>query len=293
MQYISNECNSIVYADDTNLVITGKNVEEAAKKANMILNKYVNYFNMNKLTLNENKTKYMVFTQSKSSSNTPVVAINDLALERVKSIKFLGVILNDRLKWDEHKIYIKTKISKNIGILNKCRKVLKLNDIISMYNSFILPYLSYCLPLWGSSDIPSNDIIKKAQNKVVRIITNTKRTHKAWDKLSDMKILPIGSLYKLEVSKLCHKHIYGKLPTLFECNVMPKLAIMVHDSNTRQTTGINYNFEPSSNLHLSNKSLTSDCVRIWNDIPYNIKKQTSQKIFAKDFAQLLANNGNV
>ena len=290
MQYISNECKSIVYADDTNIVITGKNIEEAANKANTILNKYVNYFNMNKLTLNETKTKYMVFTQSKNSSNVPVVTINNSALERVKSIKFLGVILNDKLRWDEHKVYIKTKISKNIGILNKCRKILKLNDIISMYNSFILPYLSYCLPLWGSSDIASTDIIKKAQNKVVRIITNTKRTHKAWDQLSDMNILPIESLYKLEVSKLCHKHIYGKLPTIFESNLMPKLAIMVHSTNTRQTTDINYHFAATNNLHLSNKSFTSDCVRIWNDIPYNIKKQSSQKIFSKDLSLLLANN---
>ena len=245
---------------------------------------------MNKLTLNETKTKYMVFTQSKNSSINPVLTINNSTLERVKSIKFLGVILNDKLKWDEHKIYIKTKISKNVGIINKCRKILKLNDIISMYNSFILPYLSYCLPLWGSLDIASTDIVKKAQNKIVRIITKTKRTHKAWNQLSDMQILPIESLYKLEVSKICHKQIYGTLPTIFESNLMPKLAIMTHSTNTRQTTDINYNFEVTSNLNLSNKSFTSNCVRIWNDIPYNIKKQSSQKIFSKDLFSLLANN---
>ena len=290
MKFISNECKSVVYADDTNIVITGKNIEEATNKANMVLNKYVSYFNMNKLTLNESKTKYMVFTQRRNSSNIPAVAINNLAIERVNSIKFLGVILNDKLRWDEHKTYIKTKICKNIGILNRCRKILKLNDIISMYNSFILPYLSYCLPLWGSVDIGKNDIIKKTQNKVVRIITNVKRTYKAWDKLSDMKVLPIESLYKLEVSKLCHKHIYGKIPTIFESNLMPKLAIMVHSTNTRQATDINYHFESTSTSRLSNKSFTSDCVRIWNNIPYNIKIQSSQKIFSKDLSLLLSKN---
>ena len=65
-----------------------------------------------------------------------------------------------------------------------------------MYNCFVLPYLSYCLPLWGSLEVQSSDIIKKAQNKVLRLMTNTKRTHKAWDKLIDLSILPIDDLYK-------------------------------------------------------------------------------------------------
>ena len=123
MKSISDDTKSIVYADDTNLVITGNTIEEASKKANIVLNKYVNYFNMNKLSLNGSKTKYMVFTRKKNSSDQPVLTVNDTTLERVHSIKFLGVILNDKLDWSEHKVYIKTKISKNIGILNRCRKI--------------------------------------------------------------------------------------------------------------------------------------------------------------------------
>ena len=135
MKYISEDTISIVYADDTNLVITGNSIEEAANKANNVLSKYINYFNMNKLSLNESKTKYMVFTQKKTASSSPTLKINDSILERVHSIKFLGVVLNDRLDWRDHKLYIKAKISKNIGILNRCRKIL--NDIISMYNCFV------------------------------------------------------------------------------------------------------------------------------------------------------------
>ena len=282
MKSISDDATSIVYADDTNLVIVGNNIEEATNRANIVLNKYANYFNMNKLSLNETKTKYMVFSQKKCSSNTPLLTINGSSLERVHTIKFLGVILNDKLDWKDHKIYIKTKISKNIGIINKCRKILNLKDVLSMYNCFVLPYLSYCLPLWGSLEVQNSDIVKKAQNKVVRLMANTKRTHKAWDKLIDLNILPIDDLYKLEVAKICHKHIYGNLPTTFEDNVMPMLSVMAHSSNTRHSSDINYQFEPSSKLTMANKSFTSDCIRIWNNIPNNIKIQSSSKIFSKD-----------
>ena len=120
-----------------------------------------------------------------------------------------------------------------------------------MYNCFILPYLSYCLPLWGSSDTTDNDIIKKAQNKVIRTIAKTKRTKNAWNKLPPLKILPIEKLYKLEVSKICHKHIYGNLPTTFENDIMPQLSVMVHDASTRHSCDINYHFNTSHNMTLA------------------------------------------
>ena len=99
MKNISDDTKSIVYADDTNLIITGNTVEEATNRANIILSKYANYFNMNKLSLNESKTKYMVFTQKKCSSIKPIVSLNGSVLERVQTIKFLGVVLNDQLNW--------------------------------------------------------------------------------------------------------------------------------------------------------------------------------------------------
>ena len=113
-------------------------------------------------------------------------------------------------------------------------------------------------------------------------MTKTKRTHRAWEKLSQLKILPIESLYKLEIAKICHKHVYGNLPSTFEDNIMPKLSIMIHSTNTRHCNDLNYHFNASNQLNLSNRSFTADCVRVWNDIPYKIKKQSSNKIFTSD-----------
>ena len=132
--------------------------------------------------------------------------------------------------------------------------------------------------------------LKKAQNKVIRTIAKTKRTKNAWNKLPPLKILPIEKLYKLEVSKICHKHIYGNLPTTFENDIMPQLSVMVHDASTRHSCDINYHFNTSHQMTLANKSFTADCIRIWNDIPYDIKKQTSSKIFSNDLiAKFLVN----
>jgi len=72
----------------------------------------------NKLTLNIRKTKCIVF-------GTPLLnrigklMINEVEIERVSAIKFLGVIIDNNLNWKPHISYTENKISKSIAILYK------------------------------------------------------------------------------------------------------------------------------------------------------------------------------
>ena len=61
MKYIARFIKSIVYADDTTIIVKGQTISEAILKTNLILERYYNYFTLNKLTINESKTKYMIF----------------------------------------------------------------------------------------------------------------------------------------------------------------------------------------------------------------------------------------
>ena len=63
MKYISKLSKCIVYADDTTVIVRGKTLSEAIQKTNSILKQYYDYFALNKLTLNESKTKYMIFSK--------------------------------------------------------------------------------------------------------------------------------------------------------------------------------------------------------------------------------------
>ena len=69
----------------------------------------------------------------------------------VKSTKFLGVIIDANLTWKDHIDYISTKISKNIGIIKKARKLFDNKTLLTLYYSFIFPYFNYCIHLWGST----------------------------------------------------------------------------------------------------------------------------------------------
>lgn len=270
MKFISKYTKSIVYADDTTIIVCGRSVDEALQRANAILDRFYNYFTLNKLTINESKTKYMIFNRNsnKAVKGDGLLTLNNVTLKQVKSIKFLGLIINDQLNWNEHKQYIKRKICKSMGILHRCKQVLNIDERINIYNSFILPYLLYCLPVWGGCIKSQNDEMVKIQNRVLRVLFNTKRSEDAWHYSND-KILPIHSLYKLEVSKLCFKHSRGLLSNHFADEVMPDFAKDNHDVITRHSMNNNYQVQSK----IKHNFFTPNFIQIWNSIPNLLKLQ--------------------
>jgi len=64
--------------------------------------------------------------------------------------KFLGVLIQSNLKWNEHISSIANKISKVIGIINKIKRTLSTDHLKLLYQSLIQPYLNYCCIIWAS-----------------------------------------------------------------------------------------------------------------------------------------------
>ena len=116
---VSNLFFAILFADDTNLFINGKNVNNLIESINQNLKKLVIWLKLNRLSLNVSKTSYMVFSLKKSVTFTSEIYINHDALKRVYSKKFLGIIIDSKLTWKEHINHIRNKISKALGILYK------------------------------------------------------------------------------------------------------------------------------------------------------------------------------
>ena len=67
----------------------------------------------------------------------------------VHETKFLGVIIDDKLSWKPHIIYIRTKVAKGIGVILKARKVFDHETLSKVCYTFVYPYLNYCIHVWG------------------------------------------------------------------------------------------------------------------------------------------------
>ncbi len=141
-----------------------------SENINKELTKISNWLKANKLSLNANKTKFMILHMPQKKIEYPVLQIDGAHIECVNDFNFLGITINNHLNWQSHTNKIANKISKTIGILNKLKHFLPPNTLYSMYNALILPHINYGLLLWGHQA----HRIFKLQNKAIRIISLSK-----------------------------------------------------------------------------------------------------------------------
>ena len=200
--------------------------------------------------------------------------MHNTTLDEVKSIRFLGVIINNKLTWEPHKQHVHAKTLKSLGIINKCKYIMKEKELINMYKTFIEPYFLYAIEVWGHSVTSKTDILIKLQNRAIRNIFNCYRTEDAWRRCNN-RILNIKDLYVKVLTRICHKHHCNQLPNYFSLNIMPiKISstanFMENMVQTRTTCHKQYNYKIDHNDHSYN--FKYNCANIWNNLPIEVKQ---------------------
>ena len=115
------------------------------------------------MMINEKKTKEMLihFGKLVSKTEVPLIKINNIEIERVKTFKLLGVVFSSDLSWNHHVSYMVNKISKRYYIIYQMVKVgVAPSDIITVYSSMIRSVLDYACPVWhcGLTQTQARDI---------------------------------------------------------------------------------------------------------------------------------------
>lgn len=96
-------------------------------------------------------------------------------LECKEYVKCLGVLIDNHLSWKYHKDYITVKISKIVGVISRLRHLVPFCSLRCIYQSLILPYLTYGLTVWGQA---SKANLNNFKNNALRLIYfRIPRTH--------------------------------------------------------------------------------------------------------------------
>ncbi len=117
----------IIYADDTTLSTTLEIKNNNAQTTSQVINAELmlvnDWLKLNKLSLNVQKSKYIIFHTPKKKVDSLHLIIDGTIIERVSDFNFLGLTLDENLNWKGHLNKISNNISKCIGILNKIKRV--------------------------------------------------------------------------------------------------------------------------------------------------------------------------
>ena len=129
-----------------------------------------------------------------------------LDLDEVSSFKYLGIVINSRLTWqDVDQMF--SKINKKLGLLKRIRYCLLLDARLLFFNSYVLPLFDYADIVWG--DRGNSTLMLQLQslhNKATKIILD----------------LPIGSsasvaLNKLEWKTLARRRAEHRATFIYKC----------------------------------------------------------------------------
>ena len=116
----SNILVSIMFVDDTNLFYSHQNIQDLFSTVKSELECINKWFKANKLSLNINKIKYTLFHKKSTKneiSGIPDLKIGSKNIEKTSSIKFLGVMLDKHISWNDHIKTVESKLATNIGLL--------------------------------------------------------------------------------------------------------------------------------------------------------------------------------
>ena len=103
---------AILYADDNDIFLERNSYNKIILELNTELLHIASWLVANRLSLNASKTHYMIFHRSRIKTVDHDLIVNGNVVKRVTSTNFLGIIVDDQLKWKQHIDYIKNKISK-------------------------------------------------------------------------------------------------------------------------------------------------------------------------------------
>ena len=267
-----------LYADDTNILYSDKDLTKIHNVVNDNLKKVCHWFKCNKLSVNSKKCNYIVFRSSSRRLELEdlYVRLNEDAIPRVDCTKFLGVIIDEQLTWKPHIAYIQNKIAKNIGIIFRLSTFMPKHVLRTLYCTLVLPYFSYCNIVWGSTYQSRLKKLCILQKKIVRIISGASYRAHADPLFCDLKLLKLDDINALQQCNFVYKcvndqQVPQQLRNFFNFNQN------VHEHNTRSSGLLHI---PRHRKHLFQHSIRYTGTRHWNNLPKSLKKLSKLKCFS-------------
>ena len=254
-----------------------KKLHELKSNINDELCKISAWLKVNKLSLDIKKTHYMIFTTKKSYICTISLNIDGHPITEVSKTKFLGVIIDNKLKCNEHITYTGHKISRGIGMIIKAQKVPSSSALIVLYYSLIYPIVIYRNHVWGSTYEGRLDNLHLLYKKILRIIAGVKPRELTDPLYKQYGILKLKDINKYMIGHFMYKYHTDQLPRVFHDYFT--LISDVHNHDTRQKGGL---FVSPARVDLVKMSLSFRCPLIWNTIlKLDINPLTSEASFCK------------
>lgn len=255
------------------ILVSGKNQHDLQEKVNQELNKMNQWLQGNQLLLNAEKTVYLLFKEKNKKNIELKLQINGRNIQRATSVKYLGVVIDEKLSWAEHIDKLEKKIYPLIGALRRCGKIPR-QIVLMIYNSYILSLCLSSILSWCCSTRIQLDRIEKILCRALRTLLGLDWFTSKREIRNITKTFSVMELIQIEKSKL----IYRIKNKLIKTRIQLTSNQEVHRFNTRNSEDLRIQIYRTGR---SVNGLISSSILLFNNIEQNIKQKTTLMGFTK------------
>ena len=265
----------LLFADDTSICYASSDPIVLATVLNEALLNISTWMKANKLSVNIDKTNYIIFqpTQKKSTYEI-LLLLDDRLITQKKQIKFLGVLLDENLSWKPHINYVCKKVSKSIGVIYRARFNLSKSTKLSLYYTLIYPYLIYCNTIWSSTYVSNLKRLQILQKRIVRLLTSSSFLAHTAPLFKKLKILDINRINSFCTGLFMYSYHNKLLPPPF-LNLF-STSNQFHNYNTRNADTYRSH---ACRTNIKQFTMLSRGPKLWNSLPDTVKNAGTLNCF--------------
>ena len=169
----------------------------------------------------------MIFNRSYEGCNNIRLKIKDDDIERVDKMKYLGIIIDSKLKWDDHDDYVESNIARKIGFLYRSCKYVSKRHKLTIYRSIIDSYFVYSPTILFTLNNAQMRRFQIQQNKIMRFILNKRYDTPVTEMIGSLDWLNVKQLITYHTLKFISKLRLGQLPNYLYERI--QYNFVVHD----------------------------------------------------------------
>ncbi|CAB0015935.1 unnamed protein product [Nesidiocoris tenuis] len=267
-----------LFADDTAILCEADSWSKLFREANSDMELVFQWLSRHKLSLNIQKTKYLVFSKSPSKktlndhgikihtcNNSPYSNCDCPSIERASSIRYLGIHIDENLKWEKHILQAALKIRKYSHIFYRLRSCLSIEATILIYKALVQSVIGFGMIAWGGATSGVLNRLAITQKAILKVMARKPRRFPSNDLFQLIPVYSVQQLYLKSALIFFHKH-----PNYFPYNRTNQYPIRL----TSQTI-----------IPAPLTRLWSTGRHIYNSLPYLLRSLPEDMLQPKNFTR--------
>ena len=267
-----------IFADDTAIYFECSNMNELICTGRAIMKDLDRWFNANLLTLNTDKSFFCIFRKQRKSLIIPEkIDFNGKSINRAKSIKYLGVTIDEFLNFNEHTSNLCKSLKSFFSVFYNIRDYLFPENCRTIYYTLVYSKIRYGICEYGFTKAENMNKIQVLQNKLLKTLTKKEMTYSTSKLHNDLHALQVNDIFLQEITSFVCSYLNNKLPVVFEGYY--RRFSEVHQYETRGCR--NSLIIPKCKSDIGKKTVKIKGCTAWNDVSNELKNIANPKSFRK------------